>query len=647
VPDAERGSSTFSEAFLDDYFAECDEHLRAIRGALLTLEAALKERRLDTTALEQIFRGCHSLKGLSGMVELREAETLAHELESYLRWLREGKLGLTAAGVDALAEGVNTLERVIAARREQKAMPPIDGPVARIRRLADGDAAAALSAVAVVPAEEAGRRWRVRYVPTATLLERGINVNTVRERLQALGTIVSAVPRVEPGGAIAFEFVIETDGQFAPAASPEDGVTWQLSDDAPLPAHGVVAEESRIESPPSMVAPSHFVRVDLTRLDDLMRMVGDLVVSRARLADSLDRVERHVPAPAWRAVQEHRSALDRHVRDLRKGIMRVRLVPIGDIFDRMQFVVRDLSREYGKDVHLELHGKSTEIDKFLIERLMDPLLHLVRNAVAHGLETPAGRRAAGKPREGALTLRASTVGGTVVIEVEDDGAGIDAPAVVARARAAGVPVPDGQLDAAPLLDLICAAGLSTREEADRGSGRGMGMGAVRAVVHEVGGALTLESDPGHGTRFILQLPLTLAITDAIIANVGDRTFAVPQGSVSEVIEVDPTAVRELENNEIVPYRDGTLPLVRLSHVFGLRGAPRSRLHVFVVGRGAAAVGIAVDRVVGQKEIVVRTFGDQLIKVNGVTGATELGDGRIVLILDIASLVREMRPRGGR
>jgi two-component system chemotaxis sensor kinase CheA len=166
-------------------------------------------------------------------------------------------------------------------------------------------------------------------------------------------------------------------------------------------------------------------------------------------------------------------------------------------------------------------------------------------------------------------------------------------------------------------------------------------------VQEVGGALTLESDPGHGTRFILQLPLTLAITDAIIANVGDRTFAVPQGSVSEVIEVDPTTVRELENNEIVPYRDGTLPLVRLSHVFGLRDAPRARLHVFVVGRGAAAVGIAVDRVIGQKEIVVRTFGDQLIKVNGVTGATELGDGRIVLILDIASLVREMRPRGGR
>jgi two-component system chemotaxis sensor kinase CheA len=644
VPEAEHGATPFSEAFLDDYFAECDEHLRAIRGALLSLEAALKERRLDTIALEQIFRGCHSLKGLSGMVELREAEALAHELESYLRWLREGKLGLTADGVDALADGVSTLERVIVARREQKGMPSIEEPLARIRRLADAAATDALSADA--PAEEAGRPWRVRYVPTAVLLERGINVNTIRERLQTLGTIVSAVPHVEPGGAIAFEFVVETRGRLDSAAWQEDGVTWQPVDDAPA-APGVATEGLRIEAPSSTAAPTHFVRVDLARLDDLMRMIGDLVVSRARLADSLERVEPHVPAPAWRAVQEHQTALDRHVRDLRKGIMRVRLVPIGDVFDRMHFVVRDLAREYGKDVHLELHGKSTEIDKFLIERLMDPLLHLVRNAVAHGLETVEGRRAARKPREGVITLRASTVGDTVLIEVEDDGAGIDGPAVVARARAAGVPVPDGPLDAASLLDLICAAGLSTREQADRGSGRGMGMGAVRAVVQEVGGTLALETDPGHGTRFILQLPLTLAITDAIIANVGDRTFAVPQGSVSEVIEVDPAAVRELENNEIVPYRTGTLPLVRLSRVFGLRDAPRARLHVFVVGRGAAAVGIAVDRVIGQREIVVRTFGDRLIKVNGVAGATELGDGRVVLILDIASLVRERRPRGGR
>lgn len=642
MPDAERRTEDFTESFLGDYFAECDEHLRTIRGALLALEAALKARRLDTIALEQVFRGCHSLKGLSGMVELREAEALAHELESYLRSLREGELGLTPGGIDALVDAVIVLERVIVARRDQTAIPSVDRSVARIRELVDVGGASPLNVTAAVAGPEA-RRWRARYVPTAPLLERGVNVNNIRQRLQALGTIASAVPHVQPEGGIAFEFVVDVHGELDPADWEQDGVTWIAMAGAPPAA----VSASDTEPAPSMVTPSHFVRVDLARLDDLMRIISDLVVSRARLADSLDRIERHVPAPAWRAVQEHRASLERHVRDLRNGVMRVRLVPIGDIFDRMVFVVRDLAREYGKSVHLELHGKSTEIDKFLIERMMDPLLHLVRNAIAHGLETPAARRSARKPQDGVITLRASTVGDTVVVEVEDDGAGVDAPAVVARARAAGVPVPAEVPDAASLLELICATGLSTRPEADRGSGRGVGMGAVRAVVQEVGGTLTLETERGRGTRFTLQLPLTLAITDAIIASVGDRTFAVPQSTVSEVIEVDPAAVRELENNEIVPYRQGTLPLLRLSRIFGLRESVRPRLHVFVTGRGAAAVGIAVDRVMGQKEIVVRTFADELVKVHGVTGATELGDGRVVLILDVAALVRERRPRGTR
>jgi two-component system chemotaxis sensor kinase CheA len=219
--------------------------------------------------------------------------------------------------------------------------------------------------------------------------------------------------------------------------------------------------------------------------------------------------------------------------------------------------------------------------------------------------------------------------------------------VVTRARAAGVPLPEGPLDAGALRDLICAPGLSTRDTPDRGSGRGVGMGAVRAAVQEVGGVLTLQTDAGRGTCFTLQLPLTLAITDAIIATVGDQTFAVPQAGVSEVIEIDPAAVRQLENNEIVPYRQGTLPLLRLSRIFGVPEAPRPRLHVFVAGRGAAAVGLAVDRIVGQKEIVVRSFVDRLVKVHGVAGATELGAGRVVLILDVAALAHAGDLRGTR
>jgi two-component system chemotaxis sensor kinase CheA len=638
VPGADRDPARFSDAFLDDYFAECDEHLRTIRAALLRLDAGLDSQRLDPGALEQVFRGCHSIKGLSGMVQLLEAETLAHELESYLRALRDGERVLTRGGIDVLVDAVMELERVIAARRDRASIPDVEALVRRVRGLAgDGTTQAPRETAAAAP-PTTGQRWRAVYVPTPALLERGVNVNSVRERLQQLGTIVSAVPEVGEGSRLAFTFVVDMAGAPATAEWEADGVAWTPQATGPVP------EMSAPVAPP---ASSHFVRVDLSRLDDLMRIISDLVISRARLADSLARLEPHVPAADWRTVQEHRTALDRHVRDLRQGVMRVRLIPVGDVFDRMVFVVRDLAREYDKTVRLELHGKATEIDKLLIERMMDAVLHLVRNAVAHGLERPELRQRAGKPREGTITLRASTVGDTALIDVEDDGQGIDADAVTARARAAGVPIPEGPMNAAALLELICAPGLSTRESADRGSGRGVGMSAVRAAVQEVGGTLTLETDPGRGTRFTLQLPLTLAITDAIIATVGDRTFAIPQSSVSEVLEVEPAAIRQLENNEIVPYRHGVLPLLRLSRVFNVAEARRPRLHVAVSGRGAAAVGLVVDRIVGQKEIVVRPFADRFIKVHGVAGATELGDGRVVLILDVGALAHAGELRGVR
>jgi two-component system chemotaxis sensor kinase CheA len=392
---------------------------------------------------------------------------------------------------------------------------------------------------------------------------------------------------------------------------------------------------------------SHVVRVDLTRLDDLMRIIGDLVISRARLDAALDRVAARVPPVEWRAVQEHSQTLDRQLRDLREGVMRVRLVPVGEIFRRMPFVVRDLARDTGRRVRLDLRGQETEIDKFLIERMMDPVLHLVRNAVSHGFELPAERVAAGKPEEGTLTLAAASVGHTVVIEIADDGRGIDAAAVAARARAMRIEVPDGPLDAATVLDLICAPGFSTREETDRASGRGVGMAVVKTTIEALNGSLTLQTAPGDGTRFVIELPLTLSITDALIAHVGDRTFAVPQANVREVIEVDPATIRTIEQHEIAPVRGGTLPILRLSRLFGIPERARRALHVFVVGAGPDAVGIAVDRVSGQREIVVRSMADAMIKADGVAGATDLGDGRVVLILHLPDLARHARARAGR
>jgi len=630
------GDTSFFAGFMDDYFAECDEHLGAIRRHLLAIESA-GEGGVDRAMLDDLFRSFHSIKGISGMVELRDAELLAHHLESFLRRLRDGEAQLTADGLDALIEGVDLLERTIAARREHVPSPPAGDVIDRLTGAALETPPA--ESATIGPADQPAPSWRITFAPSPQLVARGINVDTVRARLRAAGTILDATPRMLPDG-IAFEFA------FAGELDPETVEAWRSEGltvervDAPV----VASTERSItaDAGARAVQPSHVVRVDLTRLDDLMRIIGDLVIARARLEDSLRRIVKHVPAVEWRAVQENSLTIERQLRDLREGIMRVRLVPVSEIFRRMPFVVRDLTREQGKKVRLQLDGQHTEIDKFLIERMLDPVLHLVRNAVSHGFELPEERVQAGKPAEGTLRLTAAGVGESVVLEIIDDGRGIDAGQVAARARAAGLPVPAGPLDEATLLDLICTPGFSTRDVTDRASGRGVGMSVVKNTVQELNGTLRLETARGEGTRFVIELPLTLSIADALIATVGDRTFALPQPSVREVVEIDPAALRRVEHQEIAPFRGGVLPIVRLARVFGIPAAPRPRLHVFVIGAGQDAVGLAVDRIVGQREIVVRTMADPLVRVGGIVGATDLGDGRVVLILDPPALARRAR-----
>jgi len=234
-----------------------------------------------------------------------------------------------------------------------------------------------------------------------------------------------------------------------------------------------------------------------------------------------------------------------------------------------------------------------------------------------------------------------------VIEVSDDGRGVDRVRVAERARSAGLEVPEGPLDDEALLQILCAPGFSTRDSADRASGRGVGMAVVHTTVQELGGRLSLDSEAGQGTRFVIELPLTLAITDAIIARVGAQTFAIAQSAVREVIEVAPDVVRSIENNDIVPYRGGVLPIVRLADAFRMESQAGPRLHVFVIGQGQGAVGLVVDRIVGQREIVVRTLADSLVKVDGIVGATDLGNGRVVLILDAQRLTAAHKERGAR
>lgn len=664
MSDSNPDGGEFFAQFLDDYFAECDEHLTLVRRHLLALEEQSGRAGVDQPLLDELFRSFHTLKGISGMVGLGEAEQLAHHLESYLRALRQGEVRLGDEGVEALMAGVLTLEQVIAARRKESAAPGIDAAVARLQAVLsepDPDEPHARPATAGAASEGStprpsrpaqARKWRFEFAPTPALSERGVNVNSVRARLQEVGEILQATPHVRGQGGIVFEFVVTTDAdesvferwnEDSLTYAPVDEVTRDETETQRRADAARDGEETSAEAPfstsagGSMLAPSNVVRVDLARLDELMRLIGELVTSRARMEDGLKELRRSVAPPEWRALQETNMAMARQLRDLREAVMRVRMVQVGEIFERMKFVVRDLTRESGKEIRLELQGQETEIDKFLVERMMDPLLHLVRNAVSHGLEPVAERVAAGKSPEGRLTLRAATVGDNVLVEIADDGRGVDAERVLARARERGLVAGNVRLDDELLLQLICTPGFSTRDEADRASGRGVGMDVVGGAVAELGGTLSLSTEKGRGSRFTVELPLTLAVADALIASVGGQRFAFPQSAVREVIEVEPRAVKVLENNELVSYRGGVLPLLRLARLFDLGEQPEKPFHVFVIGSGAHAVGLAVERVIGQREIVVRGLNDPLVKVAGVAGATDLGDGRVVLILDVAAL----------
>jgi two-component system chemotaxis sensor kinase CheA len=393
-----------------------------------------------------------------------------------------------------------------------------------------------------------------------------------------------------------------------------------------------VSGDATTGAPSSLfIAPSHIVRIDLSRLDELMRIAGEMVIHRSRLEAGLAKI-----GDRRSELQEVNLAFARSLRDLREAITRVRLVPVAEIFSRLPFVVRDLARESGKKVRLVLEGHETEIDKYLVERLKEPLLHLVRNAVSHGIETSAERTAAGKPETATILLRVSAAGESASIQIRDDGRGIDAAEVARRAASAGLAVPE-PLDATALLHLLCQPGFSTRDEADRAAGRGVGMAVVASAVRELGGTLGLATAPGQWTQFTLRLPLTLSIAETFIVSVDSQTCAVPQGTIEEIIRIPAADTRRINRVEVAPYRDGLLPLLRLRTFFGAPAAAPRDLTVLVAGSERGLAGLVVDHVRGQREVVVRPLQDPLIRSAGISGATELGDGKPVLILDPAAL----------
>lgn len=425
-----------------------------------------------------------------------------------------------------------------------------------------------------------------------------------------------------------------------------------------------LSKEGEVDAPPLFAPPAAAVpapaerretrlesatlRVNLERIDGLMTLVGELVTAKNAIGRVAERLQSEKgPRAATLEVFKVKRTLERRLDELQKGILQVRMLPMGDLFTRLTRVVRNLSRESGKDVDLVIEGAETELDKVMIDELSDPLIHIVRNAVDHGIESPADRASAGKPAKGTLAIRAYPKGNHVAIEVSDDGSGLDTDRIRAKAVEKGMIAPGAEPSREELFDLIFAPGFSTKEIVSEVSGRGVGMDVVRNNIMKLSGMIDTRSERGKGTTFTITLPLTLATMKALVVETAGQTYAVPLASVLECVSVRPEEVKVESDGdrESIALRDLTVPIVRVARFFGLDEMPlpeeeraRARLQVVVVGVAQYRVGLAVERLGGQQDVVVKPLGAPLTRLKGIMGATNLGNDRPVLVLDVAGLV---------
>jgi two-component system chemotaxis sensor kinase CheA len=398
------------------------------------------------------------------------------------------------------------------------------------------------------------------------------------------------------------------------------------------------------DAPVATVADSSSIRVSVEKIDELMNTVGELVITQAMLSQLGSKLE----GPTAEKLRGGLAQLERNMRELQESVMRVRMLPINVVFSRFPRMVRDLAQRLGKQVELKLTGEQTELDKTVLEKIGDPLVHLVRNSIDHGIEAPATRTAAGKPAAGTVHLDACHRGGNIAVEVSDDGGGLDKDRILAKARDRGLVGPNDMLTDEQVYDLIFLPGFSTAEKTTDVSGRGVGMDVVRRNIKELGGKIELRSEHGKGSKTIITLPLTLAIVDGQSVSVGSETYIVPLISIVESMQLKAADVSRLSGRgEVFSFRGYYLPIVRLYEIFGVE--PHTKvldegLVVVAEGEGHQRVGLFVDDLLGQQQVVIKSLEANYGHVEGVSGATILGDGSVALILDVPGLIRAMSMR---
>ncbi len=660
--------------FIAGYLAEADEYLTAAQQRLLELEQSVRRGESNPRAVRELFRAVHTIKGLSAMVGVDPVVDLAHELETYLRAADRAGGFSTPEAVDLLIQGVREVEARVRAVAHQKPVEPApQGMLAALHALGEGvrPPPARPGMEIKLPPELMSRlsasereqllrgvsrdlrAVRVDFAPSAARAGEGITIAAARKRIEALAEIVKILPIAVPSpdgerSGVRFALFVLTkadDAAVAEAVFAEPGSVEPLVVEvAPAAGTGIGVPASAGAAAGEPLSPEEletddrsYIRVEVARLDDAMERLSALIVTRFRMVRALSTL-------AQRGVDTRELAgilgdAGRQLRDLRGSIMRARMVPVTELLARLPLLVRSLSRTVGKSARVELHTGRAELDKAVADRIFPALVHLVRNAVDHGLELPAERRAQGKPEEGVVLVRCTPRSDNQLeLAISDDGRGVDAAQVAARA---GAPVP---ATPAQLLELLCRPGLSTMEAASRVSGRGMGMDIVRRIaVEQLGGDLALSTGPGQGTTFTVHLPLRLTIVDAFTFTCGQEPFVVPVSMVEEIVEVDPGKLHRAPqpsslqaSSGLFERRGEAVPLLPLSRLFGISGAGEGR-KALIVRRGGAPFAFGVDRLVGQQEVVVRPLEDPLVRVTGVTGSTDLGDGRPTLVLDLVAL----------
>ncbi|MFP1682536.1 chemotaxis protein CheA [Alloalcanivorax sp. C16-1] len=668
--------------FYDTFFEEADELLAEMETHLLDLDVD----QPDQERLNAIFRAAHSIKGGAGTFGFEALQRTTHLLENLLDHARRGELQLRRDIVDTFLEAKDMLNDQLDAYRQGGEPDPeaLERICETLRRLAleeigenagvDVSGAAAPGATASaapppappteVPAPAAGGRFRMALLGVAEK-----DRNLLIEELGQLGDIEDqdgdeAEYRVTLNSSLSADdieavmcFIVEPEqlsiqalgapdhgGSEQPdagaveetAAVERNSVTDPAGAAAPAAAAKPPATEKKAAKPQA-TGESTSIRVPVAKVDQIINLVGELIITQSMLnqvAEDSDTVKDG-------ALVTGLNLLQRTARDLQEAVMSVRMVPMDYVFSRFPRLVRDLASKLGKDVELVTEGKSTELDKGLTERIIDPLTHLVRNSLDHGIETPDRREAAGKPRTGRLTLSAQHQGGNILIEVADDGGGLNRERILAKARSNGLAVSDAMGDD-EVWQLIFAPGFSTAEEVSDVSGRGVGMDVVKRNIQAMGGHVEILSQPGQGTTTRIVLPLTLAILDGMSIRVGREMFILPVSAVIESLQPGTDDLYSLAGGDtLLKVREDYLPVVAVHHAMDVAGAitdPTRAIAVIVQGEGRR-YAVLVDDLVGQQQVVVKNLETNYRKVPGVSAATILGDGSVALILDVTDLHR--------